>query len=53
MTDTKLELMIFLLRNLEFGWATIRPVARGVPVSEMHPLPTWMHPLGISKIRQT
>lgn len=29
MTDIKTELMIFLLRNLEFGWATIRPVARG------------------------
>jgi len=27
MTDTKPELTIFLLRNLKFGWATIRPVA--------------------------
>jgi len=29
MTDTKPEFMISLLTNLEFGWAIIRPVARG------------------------
>jgi hypothetical protein len=51
--DTKEELTIFLLRNLEFGWTTIKPVARGVPMSAMHQLQIWMQPLGIRKISNT